>query len=197
MKHKKSSSKGGRKSGRKGGRGKRGGRGLGAVKAMGNIAKDQLNPLGIFLGYTGGAFVGRMLDKIEAIRPDETKTGFQVKSLIKPLVLIGGGITISAIAGKKSGTGAMFIKNIGYGVTVSGGVALVKGVIKKDLFSGLGNTPPVNAKYLSETKELLKKLIEDNSQDLQLPSPGANDTGFSGNTVWTPTLELDKMENVL
>ena len=176
---------------------KRGLAGLGVVKAAGAVAKDAMNPLGILLGYTGGAFVGRMLDKIEAIRPDETKTGFQAKALIKPLALIAVGTTISVIAGKKAGTGAAFVKNVGFGVTVSGGVALVKGVIKKDLFTGLGASAPVDAKYLTETKDLLKKLIEDNSKDLNLPAPTGDMSGLNGNGVYTQTLQIDNMDTVL
>lgn len=200
MKNQKSSKKTAKKGGLRGygSKKKRRSRGMGAVGAIKNVAKDQLNPVGIFLGYAGGAFVGRMLDKIEAIRPDATIEKFQIKSLIKPAVLIGTGITISTIAGKKSGTGAMFFKNIGYGVTVSGGVALVKGVIKKDLFAGLGNAPAANAKYLAETKELLKKLIEENSEQILLPELSEEGTnGIGTNTVFTPTLQLDAMETIM
>lgn len=62
------------------------------MHGLGNVlvetGKDTLNPLAIVLGYTAGAFAGRMLDKIDAITPDATATGFQWKSLIKPIGLL-------------------------------------------------------------------------------------------------------------
>lgn len=169
--------------------------GLGVVKAAGTVAKDALNPLGILLGYAGGALAGRMLDKVDAITPDATATGFQAKSLIKPIALLAVGMTTSVIAGKKSGTGAAFVKNVGYGITVSGGVALIKGTLKKDFFTGLGAAPAVDAKYLSETKDLLTKLIEDNSKNIELPElvHGLGD----GSSVYTPTMNLDESGTIL
>lgn len=194
MKPKKTTHKKGAKHHRKGHkRSKRGLSGLGVVKAASHVAKDSLNPLAILLGYTGGAFVGRMLDKIEAIQPDATKEGFQAKSLIKPLALVAVGTTISIIAGKKQGTMPTLIKNVGYGIVVSGGVALVKGVIKKDIFQGLG-APTVDAKYMDETKDLLKKLIEDNQKNLELPSPV---DGLGENAVYTPTLNIENQGAIL
>lgn len=178
--------------------------GLGVIQAHAtHVVKDAVHPLAILLGYGGGAFVGRMLDKVDAITPDAAAEGFQWKSLIKPVILLGGGITISAVAhhmgkkeGKELGMGAIFIKNFGYGITVSGGVALVKGVIKKDLFDGLGAaSASIDAKYLEESKALLKKLVEDAGKEVNLPALEEGTNGV-GSTV-IPAFDTNKADYIL
>jgi hypothetical protein len=93
---------------------------------------DELKTPGlIILGMIGGTMAGKLIDK--AMPVDETATGFQVKSLIKPVVQITAGIAGAILLKDKN------IKLVASGVAASGITSAVKVFLKKDLLSGLGD----------------------------------------------------------
>lgn len=101
-----------------------------------------------------------------------------------------------------------FIKNFGYGVSVSGVVTGAK-LIKPDLFTGLGaSNAAVDTKYLAETKQLIKDLITENAKEVDLPSLEGDkskarelgamaDIELGSSTPFTSTLNNFELETVL
>jgi len=95
------------------------------------VIKELKAPGLIILGMVGGAMAGKLIDK--AVPVDETATGFQAKSVIKPLVQISVGLG-----------GAIFLKDknlklVSAGVAASGIASSVKVFLKKDILNGLGD----------------------------------------------------------
>lgn len=103
-----------------------------------SVIEELKTPGLIILGIIGGSMTGKMIDKV--IKVDETKTGFDVKKMVKPLVQITAGVG-----------GAIFLKDknlklVASGVAATGIASSVKVFLKKDLlqgisqFAGLGNS---------------------------------------------------------
>jgi hypothetical protein len=102
------------------------------VKLDAKTVLEELKTPGlIILGMVGGAMAGKLIDK--AVPVDETATGFQAKSIIKPLVQISVGVG-----------GAIFLKDknlklVSAGLAASGIASTVKVFLKKDILNGLGD----------------------------------------------------------
>lgn len=99
--------------------------------SAGGILNELKTPALLMIGMVGGTMAGKMIDK--ALPIDETVTGFQVKSLVKPVVQIGVGMAGALLLKDQN------IKLIAAGVTASGIASTVKVFLKKDILAGLGN----------------------------------------------------------
>lgn len=93
---------------------------------------DELKTPGlIILGMVGGNLAGKLIDNV--LPPDEEATGFQAKSLVKPVVQITAGVAGAILLKDKN------LKLVASGVAASGIASTVKVFLKKDILSGLGN----------------------------------------------------------
>jgi hypothetical protein len=133
-------------------------------------------PLLIVGGLWLGNLIGKGIDKV--VKPDPDGK-FHFISLVKPVAQVGVGATIAWACRSKAEdketakTIKELAKNIGYGIAGSGVISGAK-LLKSDLFEGLGNTTniekkPVEAKYYSEAKEEIMKMLQDNSFRPALP----------------------------
>ena len=95
------------------------------------VLEELKTPGLIILGMIGGTMGGKLIDKVLPV--DETATGFQVKSLVKPIVQITAGVAGAVLLKDKN------LKLIASGVAASGITSTVKVFLKKDLLSGLGD----------------------------------------------------------
>lgn len=173
--------------------------------AVAHTVKSGLNVLGVIGGLVAGNYVRKGLDKLVNVTPAPDGK-FQWKSLISPIGTIGIG-TVVTIVGHKiqiddqhNDIAGEFVKNVGYGVIGAGGVSLVKVTLKKDILEGLSGTETISgpteeeAKFLKESENILKQLVEKNKGFTpELPS-GENMKG------WNPPgvrLETDNMHTIL
>jgi hypothetical protein len=135
--------------------------------------KEGGNVLGVLGGLWAGNFTRKQLEKIVNVTPS-TDGKFQWQTLIAPLgtVAIGVGVTTIGhkmeIADPHNDVVGVFVKHVGYGVIGAGGVSLIKVTLKKDLLEGLSGTEisgPTDEeqKYLKESEDILKKLVERNT----------------------------------
>jgi hypothetical protein len=95
------------------------------------ILEELKTPGLIILGMVGGNMAGKLIDK--AVPVDETATGFQVKSIIKPIVQITAGVGGAILLKDKN------LKLVAAGVAASGIASTVKVFLKKDILNGLGD----------------------------------------------------------
>jgi len=145
--------------------------------AMKQHAIGATKPLFIVAGLWLGNMGGKLIDKALPPNPDGK---FHFTSLVKPLAQGTVGATIVWLSRSKQEdkdglkTLKELAKNIGYGVAGSGVISGAK-LLKSDLFEGLGNTPaseekkPVEAKYYTEAKDEIMKMLQDNSFRPALP----------------------------
>ena len=135
-----------------------------ALPKLKTIVDELKVPALIMAGIMGGNLAGKLIDRFVPI--DETAEGFQAKSLIKPVALIGAGVA-----------GAILVKNptvklISTGVVISGISSGVKTVLKKDVLSGLGDS---GDSVRSARREPLNLSIEAYRPDLpKLPEYAAS-----------------------
>ncbi|MCE9537712.1 MAG: hypothetical protein K8R85_00620 [Bacteroidetes bacterium] len=138
-----------------------------AKKGMGEVVK----PFGIIIGLAASSLAGHGIDKIKFLEPDPTNEGFQVKSLVKPaLLLLAGAGTVFGTHGKP--TPAMqFVNGLGWGFITGGTFNVVKVVLKKDPFGGLGKseTTETDADYYKEQMNEMAKVLEQNKFKVELP----------------------------
>ena len=95
------------------------------------VLEELKTPGLIILGMVGGNMAGKLIDK--AMPVDENATGFQAKSLVKPIVQITAGIGGAILLKDKN------MKLIASGVAASGIASTVKVFLKKDILSGFGD----------------------------------------------------------
>lgn len=95
------------------------------------VLEELKTPGLIILGMIGGNLAGKLIDK--ALPLDETATGFQAKSLVKPIVQITAGVGGAVLLKDKN------LKLIAAGVAASGIASTVKVFLKKDILNGLGD----------------------------------------------------------
>jgi len=138
-----------------------------------------INPVAIVAGHFSASALGGLLDKVPFLQPDPAKTGFQIKSLAKPLALFGLGTLIIWGSQKIKDTGDHsnlkgFATNFGYGFFTAGTVCTVKVIFKKDLNYGLGNAgaPATDTTYYRETQEEINRMLAENSFRYDLPEGG-------------------------
>ncbi|MCX6257982.1 MAG: hypothetical protein NTW49_08835 [Bacteroidia bacterium] len=128
------------------------------------ILEELKAPALIIAGIIGGNFAGKLIDKVVPV--DETVTGFQFKSLVKPAVLLAAGAGATILVKDKN------IKMVATGVAISGVASGVRVILKKELLSGLGNT---NRGIGTDNREPLTLSIEKYRPDLpQLPENSAS-----------------------
>lgn len=150
---------------------------MAAVKGMGaKVAK----PIGAILGLVGASAIGWGLDKIPFLAPDEAATGFQVKKLVKPLVLIAIGGTGVALTHKKSGAGADLANGFSWGVVAGGVFTGVKSFTGKDVFMGLGKDPSaekanLQVEYFKDKADDMAKILEKSRFQIELPEGQAQE----------------------
>lgn len=154
------------------------GKGLhGMSEATKQAAIGAGKPLFIVAGLWAGNFMGKLIDK--ALPPPDADGKFHFVSLVKPTAQVGAGATIAWLSRNKKEDKENvkmwkeFAKNFGYGVAGSGLISGAK-LLKSDLFEGLGNTTntekkPIEAKYYTEAKEEIMKMLQDNSFRPALP----------------------------
>lgn len=82
---------------------------------------------GVVLGSVGG----RLIDKV--LKVDGTATGFNVKAIARPVVLIAAGAAGAVMLKEKN------MKLFATGVGAAGVLSGVKVILKKDLLAGLAN----------------------------------------------------------
>ena len=102
------------------------------------VLEELKTPGLIILGMVGGNYAGKLIDKV--VKIDETATGFQAKSLVKPIVLITAGVGGAILLKDKN------MKLVAGGVAASGIASTVKVFLKKDILNGFGDfniTDPV------------------------------------------------------
>jgi len=173
---------------------------------LGHIGHEAVKPVGVIGGFLLASGAGYLLDKIKFLAPeappaDGTAAKFNVKSLIKPVVLTGvgaAGIYFTRKDNKPEGTIKSLARHVSYGFTGGGIYSIGKVFLKKDLTTGLGEVSDGTnqVKMLEETKKEIENLIASNTYKLNLPSteqPG----GTSGMGYLDPMLELQDMESAL
>lgn len=165
----------------------------GKSAAKKNTGLELSKPLLVVGGLLAGNLIGKGIDKFIAVPADAT--GFQIKTLVKPLVQAGLGVGIILVAreGTQDKDSTKTIKalarSLGYGVAGSGIISGVK-LVKSDLFEGLGNdevlgAKPVEAKYYREAKNEIMQMLQDNSFRPALPE---------GNTTAVNTTNKEEPE---
>jgi hypothetical protein len=158
----------------------------GKTGAKTNTGLELSKPLLVVGGLLAGNLIGKGIDKFIAVPADAT--GFQIKSLVKPLVQAGLGVGIILLAreGTQDKDSAKNIKalarSLGYGVAGAGIISGVK-LVKNDLFNGLGNdevlgAKPIEAKYYREAKNEIMQMLQDNSFRPALPEGSTSNTGL-------------------
>lgn len=136
-----------------------------AKKGMGEVAK----PFGIIIGLAASSLAGHGIDKIKFLAPDPTNEGFQVKSLVKPaLLLLAGAGTVYGTHGKPTPT-MQFVNGLGWGFITGGTFNIVKVVLKKDPFGGLGKSETTDSQYYKEQMNEMAKVLEANKFKVELP----------------------------
>lgn len=138
-----------------------------AKKGMGEVAK----PFGIILGLAASSLAGHGIDKIKFLAPDTEAPAdkFQIKSLVKPaLLLLAGAGTVIGTHGKKTPT-MEFVNGLGWGFITGGTFNVVKVVLKKDPFGGLGETEETDSDYYKEQMNEMAKVLEQNKFKVELP----------------------------
>lgn len=144
-----------------------------AKKGLGEVAK----PFGIILGLAASSLAGHGIDKIKFLAPDPTNEKFQVKSLVKPaILLLAGAGTVYGTHGKATPT-MQFVNGLGWGFITGGTFNVVKVVLKKDPFGGLGVTEQSDANYYKEQMNEMAKVLEQNKFKVELPklNPGSQE----------------------
>jgi hypothetical protein len=127
-----------------------------------SIIEELKTPGLIILGMVGGNMAGKLIDK--AVKVDGTATGFQAKTLIKPVIQISAGVG-----------GALFLKDknlklISSGVAASGIASTIKVFLKKDILQGLTNFAGLGNGINQVFREPVNLSIEPYNPDLpQLP----------------------------
>jgi hypothetical protein len=146
-------------------------------EALKQHAIGATKPLFIVAGLWLGNMGGKLIDKHLPPNPDGK---FHFTELVKPLAqgTVGATIVWLSRSKKEDKDGLKTIKelakNFGYGIAGSGIISGAK-LLKSDLFEGLGNaTPdaekkPVEAKYYTEAKDEIMKMLQDNSFRPALP----------------------------
>jgi hypothetical protein len=130
--------------------------------SAGGILNELKTPALLIVGMVGGTMAGKMLDKVMPV--DETATGFQVKSLVKPVVQIGVGMAGALLLKDQN------LKLVAAGVTASGIASTVKVFLKKDILAGLGD-PSMGAPIKRVFREPINLSIEPYNPDLpELPA---------------------------
>ncbi len=137
---------------------------------------------GLLLGLLTSAVAGYGLDKIGPIQAKDTdgKVVSFFKKAIKPVVLIGLGVTGSIVGRKK---GIKFLSSFGDGFAVGGAFSGFKAIVgtKTNMFSGLGSSEDVLSKvanYYQENMEELKKNMIESGAVVKL---GEAENNMSGN----------------
>ncbi len=153
------------------------GKGLSGAESGSSTAVELTKPLLVVGGLLVGNLTGKLIDKFIPINADEKGVMKIVKTAIKPLVQAGLGVGVILLSREKGNEeqGAKTIKaiarSLGYGVAGSGVISTVK-LVKADLFAGLGDngdTKPIEAKYYTEAKDEIMKMLQDNSFKPALP----------------------------
>jgi hypothetical protein len=107
-----------------------------AVRSLGSVQmlkKEAANPGMYFAGLLLSAFAGKAIDKVLPVAANP-EGKFQVKAIIKPLVLAAAGTGVAIVGKKKE-----HLRYLGYGIATGGVVCGVKVILKKDPFGGLGS----------------------------------------------------------
>lgn len=156
--------------------------GLAAAKKTANeVFTQAAKPTGVIAGLVASGFIGKGIDKL--VKVEKTEGKFNPMSLIKPGVLLIGGIgTAIATRNQKGGLGQL-INGFGYGVAGGGVISVGKAVAPKimpDLFGGLGDSGKVyDANLFLETptqKKKLRELLAQNSFKTFEDTPMAMDS---------------------
>ena len=188
------------------------GRGLSGANEEAKKALQQdstpgpLKPLAMVAGFFAGSLIGKGVDKIEALKPDEEAEGFQIKSLIKPAI-IGAAGAVAHIGGNaidkgksKVSIAGSLAKNFGFGLYAAGATSLVKRTLKFDLSEGLGKPAELDAGYYEEAKESLAKLLNENNYTPQLLDAGTvtdEGTEMQGTRPGYSDLQMTNMSELL
>ncbi len=193
---------------KKGTTGKKGVDGLGKAKlaeAKRAHAESQLaKPFGVITGLVASAAIGYGIDHIPFLKPDEGATGFQVKKIVKPLLLTATGVVVAIVTHKneKKSNVVNFVNGVGYGVAAGGVVSGISVATGKPLVTGLGETDGTGSTkkhleveyYKAQAKDA-QRLLEKNkwnnnlNEDRQperneemkgVDGMGASETDYSG-----------------
>jgi hypothetical protein len=95
------------------------------------VLEELKTPGLIILGMIGGNLAGKLIDKVLPV--DDTATGFQAKSIVKPIVQITAGVGGAILLKDRN------LKLVAAGVAASGIASSVKVFLKKDILNGLGD----------------------------------------------------------
>ncbi len=171
---------------------------LKAVKR--GIAQEAAKPVGAVAGLILSGVGSNLLDKIDAIKPDATVTGFQVKKLIKPLILLGtGGATIFMTHGKK-GAIVEFINGTGWGLTGGAVIVGAKSVMDVSLVQGLAGASTTSHKaeadYYKKQAAEMATLLEQSKFNPPLPE-GKKDLELEGAPYGPSEIDYAGLEEVL
>jgi hypothetical protein len=148
---------------------------------MGEIKTLAMLTGGVVIGSVGG----KMIDKV--LNVDATATGFNVKALARPIVLLGVG-TAGNLMLKDSN-----MKMLATGVGASGLLSGVKVLMKKDLLAGLSDFSFSGLGEPSVYREPLNLSVERYNPDLPaLSSPTAfNPEDYSNSAMVEGMTEED------
>ncbi len=167
--------------GRKSKRGKRRNGGLGGFGSMATsypqvarVGNEALNALGVIGGLAAGNMINKgvnmVVDKFMPMTEEQRSSGkFHWKKLVAPLGTFAAGAGVTAIGhalgateGKNHTIHGSVTKHIGYGILGAGAYHGVKSVLDKDIFAGLGNSNADEAKFFTESSNMLKELVAKN-----------------------------------
>lgn len=102
------------------------------TKISSQAVMEEVKSLALFGGgVIAGSLGGKLIDK--ALKVDTSLPGFNVKAMVRPVVLLGAGTAGSLMLKDKH------MKMFSFGVGASGILSGVKVVLKKDLLNGLAD----------------------------------------------------------
>jgi hypothetical protein len=102
------------------------------TKISSQAVMEEVKSLALFGGgVIAGSLGGKLIDK--ALKVDTSLPGFNVKAMVRPVVLLGAGTAGSLMLKDKN------MKMFSIGVGASGILSGVKVVLKKDLLNGLAD----------------------------------------------------------
>ena len=143
-------------------------------KAKKGSMQAMAKPFGTIAGLFLSSLAGNGIDKIKFLAPDPAVTTFQVKSIIKPaMLLLAGAGTVFGTHGKNTPT-MEFVNGLGWGFITGGTFNVVKVVLKKDPFSGLGKSDEAlqaanDSEYYKQQMNEMAKVLEQNKFKVELP----------------------------
>lgn len=167
------------------------------------LTESIAKPSGVLVGLVLGSVASNLLDKIPFLAPPAEGTEddgkFNVKKIVKPLILLVVGAGTVVLTHSKKGAAMQFVNGLGYGVAGGGVLSGIKAVTGKSLTSGLGeagaNRKVLEATYLKEQLNDMAKQLEEHKFESNLEDKANTDS--VGRTDWGTQMIAENSDMVM